>query len=201
MWWIAGNQGRTYTIQETHDNHRVWDPFWMFRCFQCQFSTALATLNLPPWTRQCLMALTADHYSVAEDPSWLEILKRRWRLVAWKFLAVNVVNVSAEHGVKLNSDFLAALSFWKALPECSSRTEKRLPILEESINWTTTNFTFIQNGCYKYTHKGEFLAMIYIEWASSTVIISWFCCLYRNIHGKVYILNVFKLNLCNMSMF
>ena len=80
------------------------------------------------------MALTADHYSVAEDPSWFEILKRRHppsfqdssqpisdcqcgHLVTISsvsvsslrnILAVNVVKDSAERGVKLSSDFLAA---------------------------------------------------------------------------------------------
>ena len=70
-------------------------------------------------------------------------------------LAVNVVNDSVERGVKLSSDFLAA-AHSKALPKwfyrSLSRTEKRIPILEESINCTKTNWIFIQNGCYIKVH-------------------------------------------------
>ena len=52
-------------------------------------------------------------------------------------LAVNVMNDSAERGVKLSSDFLAA-AHSEALPKCSTGNsagqKKRFPILEKSVN-------------------------------------------------------------------
>ena len=125
------------------------------------------------------MALTADHYSVAEDPSWLEILKRRHRLFkiqanqfltanvdTWSqsqahqsslrnILAVNVVNDSAEREVKLSSDFLAAAHsvkhYHNVLQVVEQDRKKRLPILKGHWTSVTSSPTFSQKSWDFYT--------------------------------------------------
>ena len=69
----------------------------------------------------------------------------------------NVVNDSAERGVKLSSDFLAAAHSEKHYQNVLQVVEQdRKKDYLRSLNWTKTNCTFIQNGCYspeKWLHN------------------------------------------------
>ena len=116
------------------------------------------------WFTMNILQIDDQLFLTYDVDTWSQ--SRAYQSSLRNILAVDVMNNLAERGIKLSSDFLAAAHFEKHCQnvlQVIKQDRKRLWILGEIVNWTKTNCTFIQNGCYKhkYTHKGEFLAMIY----------------------------------------
>ena len=98
----------------------------------------------------------------------MSILGHNFKRISFTW-EINVVNDSAEQGVKLSSDFLAAAysesiitrMFYKVL----SRAEKRCSILEESVNLTKANCTFNSES---YMAAVLTCMHVFVKWSTLT---------------------------------
>ena len=137
--------------------HRLWKPRFPENVSQNTTLADVAGKN--SWFTMNILQID-DQFLTDNVDAWLQSQASQSSLR--NILAINVVNDSAERGVKLSSDFLAAVhseKHYQNVLQVVEKDRKKTPNLRRKRK-LKTNCTFIQNGCYKYTHKGDFLVMI-----------------------------------------